>query len=134
MKNNYGLKHLGVPSAEPIDQVDRIPWKGSPVEITLCCNEFSTLCPVTGQPDFGTLRISYVPTTHLVETKSLKLYLLRFRNQGVFSEVLVDTIADDLFNQLAPRSLEVTGVFHSRGGISIQAVARRPLEAPRDPA
>ena len=88
--------------------------------------EFTSLCPVTGQPDFATLSISYEPRRHLVESKSLKLYLWQFRDQGVFNEVLVDRIANDLYRQLRPKWLEVAGHFHSRGGIRISARARRP--------
>ncbi len=128
MNNEYNLKHLGVSSSEPIDNVDLIPWRGAPIEISLSCDEVTTLCPVTSQPDFGRLTISYVPGAHLIETKSLKLYLTRFRNRGIFSEMLVDTIADELYAQLQPIHLEVTGSFNSRGGISIQATSRRPRE------
>jgi 7-cyano-7-deazaguanine reductase len=126
--NDYKPAHLGVRSSDPIDRVDLIPWKGSPLSLTLSCKEFTSLCPVTGQPDFGEIIIEYVADAHLIETKSLKLYLLKYRNTGVFSEVLVDTIADDLWEQVQPKELIVRGTFASRGGIEITAEAYRPLE------
>jgi len=69
-------QHLGKPSNEPVDEVDLIDWVGEAILIRLDCSEFTCICPVTGQPDFGTLTIEYVPDKHLVETKSLKLYLI----------------------------------------------------------
>ena len=83
------------------------------------CPEFTTLCPITGQPDFATLYISYVPNGKMVESKSLKLYLFGFRNRGDFHEDVVNVIADDLISLLSPRYLEVWGKFLPRGGISI---------------
>lgn len=118
--------HLGKQSSQPCATVDRIPWRGSDIVISLDCSEFTSLCPVTGQPDFGDLLIRYAPGKHLVETKSLKLYLWQFRDRGAFNEELVAAIADDLFAQLRPQWLEVTGRFHPRGGISVTATARRP--------
>jgi 7-cyano-7-deazaguanine reductase len=126
---DYTPKHLGIRSRGPIDQVDRIPWHGSRVTVTLECEEFTSLCPVTGQPDFGAVTIRYEPNRYLVESKSLKLYLMRYRDQGVFNEVLVDQMAADLYRQLKPRWLEVCGCFNSRGGIAISVTARRPAPA-----
>ena len=117
--------HLGKLSSAPVDAIDRIPWQGSEIVVNLTCTEFTSLCPVTHQPDFGELEISYAPKAFLAETKSVKLYLTRFRDQGVFNEVLVDRIAEDLNRQLEPRWLEVVGTFKSRGGISIRVTARR---------
>lgn len=119
------LKHLGQPSNEPIDRVDLIPWTGGAITVRLDCTEFTSLCPVTGHPDFATLEIAYVPGAHLVETKSLKLYLWRYRDRPAFNEVLVDEIAGDLYSQLAPRWLKVTGRFHPRGGIAVTVDAER---------
>jgi 7-cyano-7-deazaguanine reductase len=128
-EETYNPQHLGKSSSDPIDQVDLIPWKGQPITVTLKCTEFTSLCPVTGQPDFGELIISYQPDQHIIETKSMKLYLTRFRDQGVFSEALVNTIANDLWRQASPRYLSVKGLFKSRGGISIEVEAIRPLES-----
>jgi len=83
------------------------------------CPEFTSLCPVTGQPDFATIYISYVPDARLVESKSLKLYLFSYRNHGAFHEDCVNTIRDDLVALMDPKYLEVWGKFMPRGGISI---------------
>ncbi|MDQ0298755.1 7-cyano-7-deazaguanine reductase [Salibacterium salarium] len=87
------------------------------------CPEFTTLCPKTGQPDFATLYISYIPDERMVESKSLKLYLFSFRNHGGFHEDAINTIVDDLVELMAPRYLEVIGKFTPRGGISIDPYA-----------
>ena len=83
------------------------------------CPEFTSLCPVTGQPDFAEIRISYIPDQKMVESKSLKLYLFSFRNHGDFHEDCVNVIMKDLIRLLEPRYIEVTGIFTPRGGISI---------------
>lgn len=83
------------------------------------CPEFTSICPITGQPDFATIYISYIADKLIVESKSLKLYLFSFRNHGGFHEYCVNTIADDLIKLLSPRYLEVWGKFTPRGGLSI---------------
>jgi 7-cyano-7-deazaguanine reductase len=83
------------------------------------CPEFTSLCPKTGQPDFATLYISYIPEINMVESKSLKLYLFSFRNHGAFHEDVVNIIMKDLVKLLQPRYIEVWGKFLPRGGISI---------------
>ena len=83
------------------------------------CPEFTTLCPITGQPDFATIYISYVPDQKMVESKSLKLYLVSFRNHGDFHEDVVNIIMKDLIRLMEPRYIEVWGKFLPRGGISI---------------
>lgn len=83
------------------------------------CPEFTTLCPKTGQPDFGTLYISYIPDEKMVESKALKLYLFSFRNHGGFHEDSINTIVNDLVELMDPRYLEIWGKFTPRGGISI---------------
>ena len=87
------------------------------------CPEFTTLCPITGQPDFGEIRISYLPDQRMVESKSLKLYLFSFRNHGGFHEDCVNVIMKDLIKLMAPKYIEVTGFFVPRGGISIYPYA-----------
>ncbi len=87
--------------------------------VTFTCPEFTTLCPKTGQPDFATLTICFIPAKKLVESKSLKLYLFGFRNHGDFHEDVVNVIYDDLVRLLKPRYMEVCGKFAARGGISI---------------
>ena len=93
------------------------------------CPEFTAVCPKTGQPDFGTIVVSYVPDRLCVELKSLKLYLFGFRNRGIFYESVVNVILDDLVAALKPRLLTVEGQFNVRGGIS--SVVRAGYEAPR---
>lgn len=87
------------------------------------CPEFTTLCPMTGQPDFGHLIISYIPNERMVESKSLKLYLFSFRNHGDFHEDCVNIIMKDLWNLMQPRYIEVKGYFMPRGGITINPFA-----------
>ena len=87
------------------------------------CPEFTSLCPITGQPDFATVTISYVPDTRMVESKSLKLYLYGFRNHGDFHEDCINTIMKDLIQLMDPKYIEVWGKFTPRGGISIDPYA-----------
>ncbi|MDR0537237.1 MAG: preQ(1) synthase [Tannerellaceae bacterium] len=91
--------------------------------VSLVCTEFTSLCPVTGQPDFATMHINYIAAQKLVESKSLKLYLFSFRNHGAFHEDCVNIILRDLESLMKPRYIEVTGLFNSRGGISIHPYA-----------
>jgi 7-cyano-7-deazaguanine reductase len=91
-------------------------------EVRFDCPEFTCLCPLTGQPDFATIRISYTPDDRCVELKSLKLYLWSYRNEGAFHEKVTNQIADDLIAALAPRRLRVEGDFSVRGGIRTTVV------------
>jgi 7-cyano-7-deazaguanine reductase len=86
-------------------------------EIRFDCPEFTCLCPKTGQPDFATIRIFYIPDRTCVELKSLKLYLWSYRNEGAFHEAVTNKILDDLVNAVSPRFMEVEGDFFVRGGI-----------------
>jgi len=94
--------------------------------IRLDCPEFSSLCPVTGQPDTAHLLIRYIPRERCVETKSLKFYLASFRNTPSFNEEIVNRILDDLVAALDPVELELTGTFGARGGIQLTCEARHP--------
>ncbi len=96
--------------------------------IKLDCQDFSSLCPVTGQPDFARIRIEYIPGERCVETKSLKYYLAAFRNERAFNEEILNRIADDLLAVCEPRKLFVQGAFASRGGISLTVEANFPDE------
>ena len=87
--------------------------------VKLNCFEFTSLCPKTGQPDFATIKINYIPDRFLVESKSLKLYLFSFRNHGDFHEDVCNIIMKDLIELLEPKYIEVLGEFNSRGGIAI---------------
>jgi 7-cyano-7-deazaguanine reductase len=103
------------------------PRRDYVIEIT--CPEFTSLCPKTGQPDFATIEISYVPDRLCVELKSLKLYFFEYRDQGIFYEHVTNRILDDLVAALKPRRMIVEGRFAVRGGIS--TVVRAAYEAPR---
>ena len=87
------------------------------------CPEFTSLCPITGQPDFATILIDYIPAQRMVESKSLKIYLFSFRNHGGFHEDCVNVIMKDLIALMNPKYIEVTGLFTARGGISIHPFA-----------
>ena len=92
-------------------------------EIAIDCPEFTSVCPKTGLPDFGEIRITYVPADHCIELKSLKYYLLEFRNKGIFYESLTNQILDDLVAACGPRRMTVIGDFTARGGISTTVTA-----------
>ena len=100
--------------------------------VTLHCPEFTSLCPKTGQPDFGCIVISYIPRVKMVESKSLKLYLFSFRNHGDFHEDCVNIIMKDLIRLMDPKYIEVRGDFNPRGGISIIPFACWGDEAHQD--
>lgn len=95
--------------------------------VTFNCPEFTSLCPITGQPDFAEIIISYIPAERMVESKSLKLYLFSFRNHGDFHEDCVNIIMKDLIKLMQPKYIEVTGLFTPRGGISIHPYANYGL-------
>jgi 7-cyano-7-deazaguanine reductase len=92
-------------------------------EISISCPEFTSVCPKTGLPDFGEIRIRYVPDAHCVELKSLKYYLIGFRNRGIFYESATNQILDDLVDTLRPRSMTVVGDFSVRGGMKTVVTA-----------
>ncbi|MBX7168505.1 MAG: preQ(1) synthase [Pirellulales bacterium] len=90
--------------------------------IEIVCPEFTSVCPKTGQPDFGTLTFEYVPDRRCVELKSLKLYLQQYRNEGVFYEHITNRILDDVAGVTQPRRMKLTAAFTPRGGISTRVV------------
>jgi len=92
-------------------------------EIAIRCPEFTSVCPKTGQPDFGEILIRYVPDRACVELKSLKLYLTGYRSRGIFYEAATNQILDDLVAACAPRRMTVTGAFTARGGITTTVIA-----------
>jgi 7-cyano-7-deazaguanine reductase len=92
-------------------------------EIAIRCTEFTSVCPKTGMPDFGEIRITYVPGDRCVELKSLKYYMFEFRNRGIFYEAVVNQILDDLVAAVQPRRMTVVGDFSLRGGISTSVTA-----------
>lgn len=96
---------------------------GNDYFVKFVCPEFTSLCPMTGQPDFATIYICYIPDVKMVESKSLKLYLFSFRNQGDFHEDCVNIIMKDLISLMQPKYIEVLGEFTPRGGIAIHPFA-----------
>ena len=120
-----------VPSVEQLETFPN-PAVGRDYAIEIVCPEFTSVCPKTGQPDFGTITFTYTPDQKCVELKSLKLYLHRFRNQGIFYEAVVNTILDDLVDALKPRRMTVIGEFAVRGGTAGTVTAE--YETPRHTA
>jgi 7-cyano-7-deazaguanine reductase len=100
---------------------NQFPQREYQIEIT--CPEFTAVCPKTGQPDFGTITVDYVPAATCLELKSLKLYLVAFRDRGIFYEHVVNTILDDLTASCQPRRMKVVGQFNPRGGITSRITA-----------
>ena len=92
-------------------------------QIAIQCHEFTSVCPKTGLPDFGEIRISYVPDRRCIELKSLKYYLIEFRNRGIFYESVTNQILDDLVGAIEPRQMTVVGDFSVRGGIKTVVTA-----------
>ena len=92
-------------------------------EIAILCPEFTSVCPITGLPDFGEIRITYVPDQQCIELKSLKYYMLEFRNRGIFYEAVTNQILDDLVAACQPRRITVVGAFSARGGITTTVTA-----------
>jgi len=106
-----------MPDANELENFDN-PRPERDYEIDIECPEFTSLCPKTGQPDFGTLFINYVPDKQCIELKSLKLYLHGYRNEGIFYEAVINKILDDLVSACQPRRMTLTGRFNARGGIT----------------
>jgi 7-cyano-7-deazaguanine reductase len=105
-----------VPSSDQLETfANQHPRRDYTIEIV--CPEFTSMCPITGQPDFGTITYTYTPAEKCVELKSLKLYLQRFRNEGIFYENVVNRLLDDFVRACQPRKLTVIGAFTPRGGI-----------------
>jgi 7-cyano-7-deazaguanine reductase len=116
------LEFASVPSAPPLETFPN-PRPGREFEITINCPEFTSVCPKTGLPDFGEIRISYVPADRCIELKSLKYYMIEFRNRGIFYEAVTNQILDDLVAACQPRRMTVVGDFSVRGGIKTVVTA-----------
>lgn len=134
-KSHPSLTVLGQSQTEPPDSPDEAPleaftnsYSDRDYWVELNCPEFTSVCPITGQPDFGEIIIRYIPDKVCVESKSLKLYILSFRNHGAFHEEVVNRILDDIVSTIKPRKAIVTGVFNSRGGIAIKTEATYPFD------
>jgi 7-cyano-7-deazaguanine reductase len=131
--SNRGLTLLGkanaaypeAPTAAVIETFDnRFPQRDYLIRFD--CSDFTSLCPITGQPDFAKIRIEYIPNLRCIETKSLKFYLAAFRDTRSFNEEIVNRILDDLVAACAPRRLQVHGEFAPRGGITVTCDASHP--------
>lgn len=128
-RKNEGLKALGSKTKYKMDYAPEVletfenkhPTNDYWVQFN--CPEFTSLCPITGQPDFAEIKIAYIPQKLMVESKSLKLYLFSFRNHGDFHEDCVNIIMKDLIQLIQPKYIEVIGLFTPRGGISIYPYA-----------
>ncbi len=129
------LSLLGNTAAVPQKKLEAFPNRtlGRFYLVTLETDEFTCLCPKTGQPDFATITVEYIPDQKIVESKSFKLYLWSYRNEGVFHEHLVNLILDDLVKVLSPHFCRVVGEFNIRGGIGISVRAEHTkTEAARE--
>lgn len=138
-KQTSNTVHLGkksILSPEQINNPQSIldtfpnPFPKRDYEVEFVFPEFTSVCPVTGQPDFATITVRYIPDKLCVEMKSLKLYFFSFRNQGIFYETVTNTILDDLVTLLKPREMTVVGKFNVRGGtygtITVNHRKRKP--------
>lgn len=123
------MKHLGQETRYVFDYTTDVletfenKHPGNDYWVKFNCPEFTSLCPITGQPDFATVYISYLPDRKMVESKSLKLYLFSFRNHGAFHEDCINMIMKDLITLMDPKYIEVWGKFLPRGGLSIDPYA-----------
>ena len=128
-RENEGLQQLGrkteykMTYAPEVLETFENKHKDNDYWVQFNCPEFTSLCPITGQPDFAEIKIAYIPNERMVESKSLKLYLFSFRNHGDFHEDCVNIIMKDLVKLMAPKYIEVIGLFTPRGGISIYPYA-----------
>lgn len=120
---DYQFQALGNKVREPSRRLEIFPSPAGMEKVILECDEVTSLCPVTGQPDWETVIIEYVPNQYCIESKSLKLYLWSFREEGVFCEALASQIAKDIDAACQPHSCKVTVVQKARGGIKITASA-----------
>jgi 7-cyano-7-deazaguanine reductase len=129
------MSNAATPVRPSRDQLEVFPNQspGRDYLVEIVCPEFTSVCPKTGQPDFGTLTFRYVPDGSIVELKSLKLYLQAFRNEGIFYENVTNRILDDLVAVLRPRRMTLVASFTPRGGISSRIVVSHPAGDPLPP-
>mgnify|MGYP002623024482 FL=1 len=116
---------MTTPTRDILETFDN-PFPDRNYTIDTVCPEFTSMCPQTGQPDFGTLTISYVPDKKCFELKSLKLYLQQYRNHGAFYEAVTNMILDDLVAVTQPRSMKIVADFTPRGGIRTSVIVEHP--------
>lgn len=127
------LTQLGRGATKPTRKLEAFPnsYPKRDTVITFQCDEFTCLCPITGQPDFATLDISYIPDKLVLESKSLKLFLWTYRDVGIFHENVCNEILDALTGFLKPRWMRITGQFNVRGGIGIEVSVETGLRTIR---
>lgn len=124
--SNYTKKHAQAGIKTKLPKIECFPNQYKSYEINISIPEFTSICPKTNLPDFGTITIRYMPDKFCLELKSLKFYLLAFRNLGIFYENAVNRILDDVVRACRPKWLEVHGEFRPRGGIKTEILARYP--------
>jgi len=122
-KTNYNIEDPDIVKANILDPIDYEFKSERDIDIVIQLPEYTSVCPMTGLPDFGCITIKYRPDAKIVELKSLKFYLLQYRNVGIFYESLVNRILTDLVAVLEPKFMEVAGDFTSRGGITTKVAA-----------
>ncbi len=125
---HYVIEDPDIIKTDMLDPIEYAYRSKRSIDITITQPEYTSLCPMTGLPDNGCITIRYRPDEKIVELKSLKYYLLQYRNVGMFYEHVVNRILDDLVAVLSPLYMEITGEFTPRGGISSKAVAVYPLK------
>lgn len=128
----YSIQKPEVVRAEVLDPIEYGYHGKRDITISIRQPEFTSVCPMTGLPDFGTITIRYTPDRMIVELKSLKYYLLQYRNVGIFYEHVVNRILDDLVSVLSPKWMEVHGAFTARGGIDSEVTARHNPRAKKE--
>jgi 7-cyano-7-deazaguanine reductase len=131
---DYTEEHARAGLAAPLPPIETWPNQYADYEIVVEIPEYNAICPKTGLPDFGHLTIRYTPDRLCLELKSLKLYIVAYRNVGIFYENAVNRILDDCVAACRPKRMTVTGSFYSRGGISSVVEARHPREALPSPS
>lgn len=119
-------KYLGKTVKHPIEELDTFPAPDGIAQVAMTSDEVASSCPITGQPDFYTVRIEYRPNSLCIESKSLKLYLWGFANRSVFAEKMATEIRDRVVQDIVPMTCRVTTLQKARGGISIETIAEYP--------
>jgi len=126
-EKRFDIKSENQIDSEALETVD-YSYPGRRTEVEIIFPEFTSVCPWTGLPDFGTITIKYIPRHTCIELKSLKFYLNSFRNVGILQEHVVNRILDDLKNKIGPITMTITGDFNARGGLRTSLVASYPKE------
>ncbi len=124
MKLPYSIEKQDFISIDPLDPISYDYKSKRDITIVIEQPEFTSVCPMTGLPDFGSIEIEFCPDEKIIELKSLKFYLLQYRNVGIFYEHLVNRILDDLVKVLKPKYMTITGRFTARGGITTKVSAQ----------